>query len=51
MNTFVTILREYVGEVSLHTLKENFDVVYQVSFRPLDVYNSLLADIDGAQAA
>ncbi|KAG8880119.1 hypothetical protein FRB98_005325 [Tulasnella sp. 332] len=36
MNTFVAILREYVGEVSLHTLKEHFDVVYQLLEEMLD---------------
>lgn len=31
IQTFVDILREYFGGVSLAMVKENFDVVYQVS--------------------
>lgn len=30
MQTFVDILREYFGYISAETLKENFDIVYQV---------------------
>lgn len=30
LQTFVDILNEYFGNVSAATLKENFDVVYQV---------------------
>lgn len=30
MQTFVDILRDYFGQLSAETLKENFDVVYQV---------------------
>jgi len=31
MQTFIDILREYFGTVSAATLRDNFDVVYQVS--------------------
>lgn len=30
MQTFIDILREYFGHISAETLKDNFDVVYQV---------------------
>lgn len=30
LQTFVDILNEYFGNVSAATLKDNFDVVYQV---------------------
>ena len=34
MQTFVDILREYFGYISAETLKENFDIVYQVHHLP-----------------
>ena len=30
LQTFIDILREYFGDLSAATLKDNFDVVYQV---------------------
>jgi hypothetical protein len=30
LQTFIGILREYFGDLSAATLKDNFDVVYQV---------------------
>ena len=30
LQTFINILREYFGDLSAATLKDNFDVVYQV---------------------
>lgn len=30
LQTFIDILREYFGQISAETLKDNFDVVYQV---------------------
>jgi hypothetical protein len=30
LQTFISILREYFGDLSAATLKDNFDVVYQV---------------------
>ncbi|KAH9894152.1 clathrin adaptor mu subunit [Cubamyces lactineus] len=36
MQTFVDILHEYFGHVSAETLKENFDVVYQLLEETLD---------------
>lgn len=47
MQTFVDILGEYFGYVSAETLKENFDIVYQVcphvasqTTHPSDLYPS-----------
>lgn len=31
LQTFVDVLQEYFGDVSMITVKENFDIVYQVS--------------------
>ncbi|KZT12616.1 clathrin adaptor mu subunit [Laetiporus sulphureus 93-53] len=36
MQTFADILREYFGHISAETLKENFDVVYQLLEETLD---------------
>ncbi|KAH9843729.1 clathrin adaptor mu subunit [Rhodofomes roseus] len=36
METFVDILREYFGYISAETLKENFDIVYQLLEETLD---------------
>ncbi|KAF9821050.1 hypothetical protein IEO21_01027 [Rhodonia placenta] len=36
MQTFVDILRDYFGQLSAETLKENFDVVYQLLEETLD---------------
>ena len=33
LQTFVDILNEYLGQISAETLKDNFDIVYQVSHR------------------
>lgn len=30
LQTFINILQEYLGQISAETLKDNFDVVYQV---------------------
>ena len=30
LQAFIDILREYFGQISAETLKDNFDVVYQV---------------------
>ena len=35
MQTFIDILREYFGDLSAATLKDNFDVVYQVRIHKL----------------
>lgn len=34
LQTFIDILTEYFGTVSTVTLRENFDIVYQVSSHP-----------------
>ena len=31
LRTFIDILKEYLGNISAESLKDNFDVVYQVS--------------------
>jgi len=36
MQTFIDILREYFGSISAETLKDNFDVVYQLLEETLD---------------
>lgn len=33
LQTFVDILNEYLGQISAETLRDNFDIVYQVSHR------------------
>ena len=33
LQTFIDILNEYFGQISAETLKDNFDIVYQVSLR------------------
>ena len=45
LRTFVDILRDYFGQTSAETLKDNFDVVYQVSYNgPLAIiaYSSIV---------
>lgn len=37
LQTFIDILQEYFGSVNAATLKENFDVVYQVTFASIIV--------------
>lgn len=34
LQAFIDILREYFGDLSAATLKDNFDVVYQVTKLP-----------------
>jgi AP-3 complex subunit mu len=36
LNTFLDILRDYFGEISAVSLKENFDIVYQLLEETLD---------------
>ena len=44
LQAFVDILREYFGQISAETLKDNFDVVYQVraEFLTLDLTTNLM---------
>lgn len=41
LRTFVDILKEYFGTVNAATIKDNFDVVYQVSLPVFSVAASL----------
>ena len=34
LRTFIDILGEYFGTISAETLKDNFDIVYQVCVNP-----------------
>lgn len=52
LQTFIDILREYFGQISAETLKDNFDVVYQLleetldaSGHPSTTYPNALRDI------
>ncbi|KAF9076627.1 Mu homology domain-containing protein [Rhodocollybia butyracea] len=52
LQTFIDILREYLGTVSAATLKDNFDIVYQLfeetldaGGHPLTTYSNALRDI------
>lgn len=42
LQTFIDILQDYFGQLSAITLKDNFDVVYQVSLPFLTIRSSVL---------
>lgn len=39
LQTFIDILHEYFGDLSAATLKDNFDIVYQVRNKKLNLFN------------